>query len=106
MIIKIFSLKKKGIEILNNLYENNEDDKLHEECGVFGVYNHPDAAALTALALFAAYVTMTGIHGINIFKADVLATLFVGAMVPVVLSALAMNSVGKAAMEMVKEVRR
>ena len=41
------------------------------------------SAALTALALFAAYVTMTGIHGINIFKADVLATLFVGAMVPV-----------------------
>ena len=64
------------------------------------------SAALTALALFAAYVTMTGIDGINIFKADVLATLFVGAMVPVVFSALAMNSVGKAAMEMVKEVRR
>jgi K(+)-stimulated pyrophosphate-energized sodium pump len=64
------------------------------------------SAALTALALFAAYVTMTGIEGINIFKADVLATLFVGAMVPVVFSALAMKSVGKAAMEMVKEVRR
>ena len=64
------------------------------------------SAALTALALFAAYVTMTGIDGINIFKADVLATLFVGAMVPVVFSALAMKSVGKAAMEMVKEVRR
>ena len=64
------------------------------------------SAALTALALFAAYVTMTGIDGINIFKADVLATLFVGAMVPVIFSALAMNSVGKAAMEMVKEVRR
>jgi K(+)-stimulated pyrophosphate-energized sodium pump len=64
------------------------------------------SAALTALALFAAYVTMTGIDGINIFKADVLATLFVGAMIPVVFSALAMQSVGKAAMEMVKEVRR
>jgi K(+)-stimulated pyrophosphate-energized sodium pump len=64
------------------------------------------SAALTALALFAAYVTMTGIDGINIFKADVLATLFVGAMIPVVFSALAMKSVGKAAMEMVKEVRR
>ena len=49
---------------------------------------------------------MTGIDGINIFKADVLATLFVGAMIPVVFSALAMKSVGKAAMEMVKEVRR
>lgn len=64
------------------------------------------SAALTALALFAAYVTFTGIDGINIFKADVLAALFIGGMVPVVFSALAMESVGKAAMEMVKEVRR
>lgn len=64
------------------------------------------SAALTALALFAAYVTFTGIDGINIFKAPVLAMLFVGAMIPVVFSALAMNSVGKAAMDMVKEVRR
>ena len=64
------------------------------------------SAALTALALFAAYVTFTGINGINIFKADVLAALFIGGMIPVVFSALAMNSVGKAAMEMVKEVRR
>lgn len=64
------------------------------------------SAALTALALFAAYVTFTGIDGINIFKADVLAALFVGGMIPVVFSALAMRSVGKAAMEMVKEVRR
>ena len=64
------------------------------------------SAALTALALFAAYVTFTGIDGINIFKADVLAMLFIGAMIPVVFSALAMQSVGKAAMEMVQEVRR
>ncbi|HFS68233.1 MAG TPA: sodium-translocating pyrophosphatase [Flavobacteriia bacterium] len=64
------------------------------------------SAALTSLALFAAYVTFTGIDGINIYKAPVLAMLFVGAMVPVVFSALAMNAVGKAAMEMVKEVRR
>lgn len=64
------------------------------------------SAALTALALFAAYVTFTGIDGINIFKAPVLASLFVGGMIPVVFSALAMNSVGKAAMEMVQEVRR
>ncbi|MBR9757451.1 MAG: sodium-translocating pyrophosphatase [Algicola sp.] len=64
------------------------------------------SAALTALALFAAYVTFTGIDGINIFKADVLAMLFVGGMIPVIFSALAMQSVGKAAMEMVKEVRR
>jgi K(+)-stimulated pyrophosphate-energized sodium pump len=64
------------------------------------------SAALTALALFAAYVTFTGINGINIFDAKVLAALFVGGMVPVVFSALAMSSVGKAAMEMVEEVRR
>jgi len=64
------------------------------------------SAALTSLALFAAYVTFTGIDGINIFKAPVLAMLFIGGMVPVVFSALAMNAVGKAAMEMVNEVRR
>jgi len=64
------------------------------------------SAALTALALFAAYVNFTGIEGINIFKANVLAALFIGGMIPVVFSALAMNSVGKAAMEMVQEVRR
>ncbi|MDG1823079.1 MAG: sodium-translocating pyrophosphatase [Flavobacteriaceae bacterium] len=64
------------------------------------------SAALTALALFAAFVKFTGIDGINIFKADVLAMLFVGGMIPVVFSALAMQSVGKAAMEMVQEVRR
>lgn len=64
------------------------------------------SAALTALALFAAYVTFTGIDGINLFKANVLANLFVGAMIPVVFSSLAMQSVGRAAMEMVREVRR
>lgn len=64
------------------------------------------SAALTALALFAAYVTFTGIDGINIFKAKVLAALFIGGMIPVVFSALAMRSVGKAAMDMVMEVRR
>jgi len=64
------------------------------------------SAALTSLALFAAYVTFTGIDGINIFKAPVLAMLFIGGMVPVVFSALAMKSVGKAAMKMVEEVRR
>ena len=52
------------------------------------------------------YVTFTEIDGINIFKAPVLAMLFIGGMVPVVFSALAMNAVGKAAMEMVYEVRR
>ena len=64
------------------------------------------SAALTSLALFAAYVEFTEIDGINIFKAPVLAMLFVGGMIPVVFSALAMNSVGKAAMDMVYEVRR
>ena len=48
----------------------------------------------------------TGIDGINIFKAKVLAALFIGGMIPVVFSAMAMSSVGKAAMAMVKEVRR
>ena len=56
--------------------------------------------------MFAAYVTFTGIDGINIFKADVLAALFIGGMIPVIFSALAMQSVGKAAMDMVNEVRR
>ncbi len=64
------------------------------------------SAALTALALFAAYVKFTHIEGINIFKADVLAALFVGGMIPVVFSAFAMNAVGRAAMDMVQEVRR
>ena len=64
------------------------------------------SAALTALALFAAYVTFTGIDGINIFKAPVLASLFIGGMIPVIFSALTMESVGKAAGQMVEEVRR
>tara|TARA_B100000676_G_scaffold295687_1_gene335150 strand:+ start:2366 stop:3880 length:1515 start_codon:yes stop_codon:yes gene_type:complete len=70
MIIKIFSLKKKGIKILNNLYQNNEDDKLHEECGVFGVYNHPDAAALTALGLHALQHRGQEAAGIVTFDGD------------------------------------
>ncbi len=64
------------------------------------------SAALTALALFAAYVTFTGINGINIFDAKVLSALFIGAMIPVVFSALAISAVGRAAMAMVEEVRR
>jgi K(+)-stimulated pyrophosphate-energized sodium pump len=64
------------------------------------------SAALTALGLFAAYVTFTGIDGINIFKANVLAALFIGAMIPVLFSAFAMQAVGRAAMDMVQEVRR
>ncbi len=64
------------------------------------------SAALTALALFAAFVSLAGIDSIDIFKADVLAGLFVGAMIPFIFSSLAIAAVGKAAMDMVKEVRR
>lgn len=64
------------------------------------------SAALTSLALFAAFVGVSGIDSINIFKAPVLGALFVGAMIPFIFSALAISAVGRAAMDMVKEVRR
>ena len=64
------------------------------------------SAALTALALFAAFVGIAGIDGIDIYKADVLACLFVGAMIPFIFSSLAIRAVGEAAMAMVEEVRR
>src|SRR5574343_1720789 len=64
------------------------------------------SAALTALALFAAFVGIAGIDGIDIYKADVLSGLFIGAMIPFIFSSLAINAVGKAAMAMVEEVRR
>ena len=64
------------------------------------------SAALTALALFAAFVHLAGINSIDIFKADVLAGLFVGAMIPFIFSSLAIAAVGRAAMDMVNEVRR
>jgi K(+)-stimulated pyrophosphate-energized sodium pump len=64
------------------------------------------SAALTALALFAAYVGLAGISAIDIYKADVLAMLFVGGMIPFLFSSMAISAVGKAAMDMVKEVRR
>ncbi len=64
------------------------------------------SAALTALALFAAFVGVAGITGIDIYKANVLACLFVGAMVPFIFSSLAIRAVGEAAMAMVEEVRR
>ncbi len=64
------------------------------------------SAALTALALFAAFVGVSGITGINIYKADVLASLFVGGMIPFIFSSLAIRAVGEAAMAMVEEVRR
>ena len=64
------------------------------------------SAALTALALFAAFVGIAGIDGIDIYKADVLAGLLVGAMIPFIFSSLAIRAVGEAAMAMVEEVRR
>jgi K(+)-stimulated pyrophosphate-energized sodium pump len=64
------------------------------------------SAALTALALFAAFVGVAGIGGIDIYKAKVLASLFVGGMIPFIFSSLAIQAVGQAAMSMVEEVRR
>jgi len=64
------------------------------------------SAALTSLALFAAFVGVAGIEHIDIYKAPVLAGLFVGGMIPFIFSALAISAVGRAAMAMVEEVRR
>ncbi len=64
------------------------------------------SAALTALALFAAFVGVAGIDTIDIYKANVLAGLFVGGMIPFIFSSLAIAAVGRAAMDMVNEVRR
>lgn len=67
------------------------------------------SAALTSLALFAAFVGLSmpeGQQGIDIYKADVLAGLFVGGMIPFIFSSLAIAAVGRAAMAMVQEVRR
>ncbi len=66
------------------------------------------SAALTALALFAAFVgvAMPDNQHIDIYKADVLASLFVGGMIPFIFSSLAIRAVGEAAMSMVEEVRR
>jgi len=64
------------------------------------------SAALTSLALFAAFVGIAGIDAIDIYKANVLAGLFIGAMIPFIFSALCIQAVGRAAMDMVQEVRR
>lgn len=71
------------------------------------------SAALTALALFAAYITAynathpdTQISSIDITNPYVMASLFVGGMLPFLFSALSMNAVGRAAMSMIEEVRR
>jgi K(+)-stimulated pyrophosphate-energized sodium pump len=64
------------------------------------------SAALTALALFGAFMTTAHLHTIDVSKANVMAGLFIGGMLPFVFSALAMGAVGKAAMSMIEEVRR
>lgn len=64
------------------------------------------SAALTALALFAAFVGIAGIDSIDLYKAPVLAMLFIGGMIPFIFSSLAISAVGRAAMSMVQEVRR
>lgn len=66
------------------------------------------SAALTALALFAAYMKSAGIDGlgINISDPTVMACIFVGAMLPYLFSAMAIEAVGRAAMAMIQEVRR
>jgi len=64
------------------------------------------SAALTALALFAAYMGVAGINTINISNPSVMACLFVGAMLPFLFSAMAIDAVGRAAGDMIKEVQR
>ena len=64
------------------------------------------SAALTALALFATYATVTQLSGVNLLSPVVIIGLFFGAMLPFLFSALTMNSVGKAATQMIEEVRR
>ncbi len=64
------------------------------------------SAALTALAMLAAFVVITGISSIDLYKAPVLGGLFIGIMIPFIFSALCIGAVGRAAMSMVQEVRR
>ncbi len=65
------------------------------------------SAALTALALFSAYTTAAGLkEGINLLEADVIVGLLIGGMLPFLFSAMTMEAVGKAAFEMIEEVRR
>ncbi|MDX1828728.1 MAG: sodium-translocating pyrophosphatase [Lutibacter sp.] len=64
------------------------------------------SAALTALALFAAFMQTAHVTSIDVSKPNIMAGLLVGGMLPFVFSALAMNAVGKAAMSMIEEVRR
>ena len=64
------------------------------------------SAALTALALFAAFMKTAGITSIDVSQPDIMAGLLIGGMLPFVFSALSMNAVGRAAMAMIEEVRR
>ena len=64
------------------------------------------SAALTALALFAAFMKTAGVDTINVADPKVMAGLLIGGMLPFVFSALSMNAVGRAAMAMIEEVRR
>lgn len=64
------------------------------------------SAALTALALFAAFMTTAGIDAIDIARPKVMAGLLLGGMLPFLFSSMAMNAVGRAAMDMINEVRR
>jgi K(+)-stimulated pyrophosphate-energized sodium pump len=64
------------------------------------------SAALTALALFAAYMATANISAIDVSKPEIMAGLLVGGMLPFVFSALSMKAVGRAAMAMIEEVRR
>jgi len=64
------------------------------------------SAALTALALFGAFMTTANLKTIDVSKANVMGGLFIGGMLPFVFSALAMGAVGRAAMSMIEEVRR
>jgi inorganic pyrophosphatase len=64
------------------------------------------SAAMTALALFAAFMQQAGITSIDLSKPQVMAGMFIGGMLPYLFSAMAMKAVGDAAMEMITEVRR
>lgn len=64
------------------------------------------SAALTALALFAAFMQTAGVKSIDVSQPDIMAGLLIGGMLPFVFSALSMNAVGRAAMAMIEEVRR
>src|SRR5690606_32930696 len=64
------------------------------------------SAALTALALFAAFMETAGLQSIDIAQPRVMAGLLIGAMLPFLFSSMAMDAVGRAAMDMIKEVRR